>query len=69
MRVVEVIPPSSHLRFTASQGKLDWNLAESQNLARESGENSRRKLQNVVTDSTALDHESCVFSALRRPAP
>jgi hypothetical protein len=54
MRVVEVIPPSSHLRFTASQGKLDWNLAESQNLARESGENSRRKLQNVVTDSTAI---------------
>jgi hypothetical protein len=52
MRVVEVIHPSSHLRFTASQEKLDWNLAESQNLARESGENSRRKLQNVVTDST-----------------
>jgi hypothetical protein len=54
MRVAEVIPPSSHLRFTASQGKLDWNLAESQNLERESGENSRRKLQNVVTDSTAF---------------
>ena len=51
MRVVEVIPPSSHQQFTASQGKLDWNLAESQNLARESGENSRRKVQNVVTDS------------------
>ncbi len=65
MRVVEVIPPSSHLRFTASQEKLDWNLAESQNLARESGENSRRKVQNVVTDSSANGNSGLSSCKLR----
>ena len=55
---MEVIPPSSHLRLTASQGKLDCNLAESQNPARESGENSRRKVQNVVIDNRAVSDQA-----------
>jgi hypothetical protein len=33
--------------------KLARNFIESQNPARDNDENSRRKLQNVVTDSTA----------------
>jgi len=45
--------PSSHPAITASQQNLERKRAESQIPARKSGENSRRKLQNVVTDSTA----------------
>ncbi len=39
--------------LTASQRKLDRNLVDSRNPAGDNGENSRRKLQNVVTDSIA----------------
>jgi hypothetical protein len=45
--------PSSHLRLTALQREVYRNRIESQIPELESGENSRRKLQNVVTDSTA----------------
>jgi len=45
--------PSSHPALTASQQNLERKRAESQIPARKSGENSRRKLLNVVTDSRA----------------
>ena len=45
--------PSSHPPLMASQRKLERKCVASQIPARKSGENSRRKLQNVVTDSTA----------------
>ena len=48
--------PSSHPAITASQQNLERKRAESQIPARKSGENSRRKLQNVVTDSRAHNY-------------
>jgi hypothetical protein len=53
---VEIMLPSSHPPLTASQQNLERKRAESQIPARKSGENSRRKLQNVVTDSGAFGH-------------
>jgi len=44
--------PSSHPAITASQQKLERKCVASQIPELESGENSRRKLQNVVTGST-----------------
>ena len=55
LRVVEIMLPSSHLPLMASQGKLEQKYVASQIPELESGENSRRKLQNVVTDSPADD--------------
>jgi hypothetical protein len=47
---------SSHLRLAALQREVSGNRIESQILELESGDNSRRKLQNVVTRSTAHLH-------------
>jgi len=45
MRVLEIMPPSSHTRLPASQRKIDAYFVESQNPG--------RKLQNAVTNSNA----------------
>ncbi len=67
LRFVEVMLPSSQLRFTASQRNLAGNRVESQIPELESGENSRRKLQNVVTRSTAVRFPG--WLAMASPAP